>query len=275
MAMARDRGDRLEERLASAAAARAKLETELAVPQKGGEPKRASGTNWFDMLRNDPTVQSRFLAYQRSGFIMTYGPLFGQLGLSPEQISKCEDLLAKREEDRMDLNSTVEEKGLSYGDPAVQAIRKQQDSDFETAEKTLLGDDGFSQLATYEQTIPARMAIAGISGAATVDGIPLASDQMQKLTDLVLQTAQSNYGNWSGDADGSLWGAIDAKAAAFLTPAQSDLMKSGEFLGPQGYGTRYQGRLNALITLGFQSDANAANGAVANSSTGSGSGGVR
>jgi hypothetical protein len=96
---------------------------------------------------------------------------------------------------------------------------------------------------------------------------------MQKLTDLVLQSAQGNFGSWSMDADGSFWTAIDSKASAFLTPAQSELMKSGEFLGPQGYGTRYQGKLNALISLGFQSDANAPLGPGAASQAGARSAG--
>ena len=83
---------------------------------------------------------------------------------------------------------------------------------------------------------------------------------MQKLTDLVVQSAQGSFGSWSTDSDGSFWAAIDSNASAFLTPAQSELMRSGEYLGPQGYGTRYQGRLNALISLGFQSDSAAAGG---------------
>ena len=81
---------------------------------------------------------------------------------------KFEDILAQRSEGQMDLQAAIQMKGLAYNDPAIDALRKQQNSEFEAAQKALLGDDGYAQFMAFDQSIPVRMAVAGIAGSATL-----------------------------------------------------------------------------------------------------------
>jgi hypothetical protein len=99
------------------------------------------------------------------------------------------------------------------------------------------------------------------AGAATMAGSPLSPSQVQQLSDAAIQASRAPGARQLADFENSYWAGVDNQAATFLTPAQLDLMKSGEFLGPSGEGSRFQSRLNSLITLGDQADAQAANAA--------------
>jgi hypothetical protein len=263
IADAKDQEVRQRGRLSSAEATRAKLQSEAAataIVEKKSLPKPSARPDWLELLRTDPKVQARSLAYERNRTKMVYAPLFRILALTPEQILKFEDNVMRLREGQMDLASTIALKGLAQHDPAVETIGAQQQSDYESAQKDLLGEAGYQQLKTYDEDWPARSVVSNIVGGATVAGLPLTTDQTKQLTDLVVQASRTSTKAQGGDYfDGRInWTDIDDRASSFLTPAQVAFMKSAEITGPTGEGTRFQDRLNSLITKGDNEDAAAA-----------------
>jgi hypothetical protein len=249
-----DRRASLRDKLAKAEASQQQLKSKSAGAAAKHPAKGGARGEWLDQLRTDPKVQLRYFAYERSHLNMKYAPLFQKLGLSPAQISKCEDNLIRHEEDQMDLMNTFQDEGLTLSDPVAGALFGRESTEYQTAQQAVLGQDGFAQLNTYETQLSPRLAVNDYAGAATMAGIPLTTAQLQQLTALAVQDASLSGGPAPVDAYTNSWARIDSQARAFLTPDQLNLMQTQEFLGPFGEGTRYQLRLNTVISLADQAD---------------------
>jgi hypothetical protein len=254
IAATKKNSERLRERLAVAENIQAKLRAALAKGRAVDAGKHSEGHDWLEQLSSDPKLQNRFLAYQRSIFSMKYGTLFQELGLTPEQISKCEDNLIMRQGIYMDVADALRAQGLPQSSPSAQELENQLMAGYKSAQTELLGESGFSQLNAYDQDFQWKTMVADYAGAATVAGITLTSAQMQQLSAAAVQASQSPGARQIEDLGKTYWAGVDMQAASFLTPAQLDLLKSGEFIGPFGAGSRFQSRLNDLITLGDQAD---------------------
>jgi hypothetical protein len=258
IAATRENSDRLRARLAKAESLRANPRADFARTAASDRGKHGEGHNWLEQLSSDPQLQNRFLAYQRSKLATKYGSLFQQLGLTPEQISKCEDNLVMRQGIYMDLADALRAQGLPQNGPAAQQIYNQLMAGYDSAQKELLGEDGFNQLNSYDQDFHWKTMANDFAGSATLAGIALSQSQVQQLSDAAIQASKTPGAGKLADLENTFWTGVDTQAASFLTPAQLDLMKSGEFIGPSGEGSRFQSRLNDLITLGDQADAQAA-----------------
>ena len=230
------------------------LEATLAAATAQSEPPKPAPPKpgWLELLQTDPKVQSLYLAYQRSGVVTEFGPLFHELGLDPDRIARFTDNFIRHRGDQSDLETIMVAKQLSEDDPAVQELRGRQQSEYEDAQRAVIGADGVAKLQTYEQEIDGRMMVNGIAGEAIMAGTPLSAEQLTQLNALVVKATQENRTGGSNDLTD--WERIDREARAFLTPAQLQLITSAEALGPMGYGWRFQDRLNDLITAGDRED---------------------
>ena len=261
LAVLADRSANLDARLA-------KLQSRMQVKSKtageaGSRPaKRGPGRELLDQLHTDPKVQLRYFAYERSGLAMKYSPLFQRLGLSPAQITKCEDNLIRHEEDQADLMNTLRDEGLTLSDPAAGTLFDQEMAGYKSAQQALLGQDGLAQLTSYEAQMAARQAVNGYAGAATMEGIPLSGAQLQQLAALAVQEPALSGAAAPVASYTNPWARIGSQAQSFLTPDQLSLMETQEFWGPFGSGGRYAFRLNVLVNLADQADAKTENTSV-------------
>ena len=238
------RTSQLKARLAAAENACADLKKGASV---AGAPKKpARSPDWFELLHNDPVVQARFLDYQKSGFSMLYGPLFRKLHLTPEQVSQFEAALARKEEESMDLNASLMDQHLTWSDPAAQKLYTQIYAECHSALSQVLGDSGLKAYEAYDQGLPARSAVTGFAGAAAASGMPVTPDQLAQLTTVATQAKVG--------AAGPDWDTIMAQATTILSPAQLDLLKTGEFRGPGGNGSQFLFKLNNAITSADNAD---------------------
>ena len=253
LAAAKVTASRLNARLTSAEQEKASLQA--ADAGKEGSGKGRSRPEWLELLHKDPVVQARFLAYQKSGLIMEYGPLFREMHLSPEQVAKCEAIVIQRREAEMDLAAVIQDQGLTSSDPAAQKMYSQIRTDYQSSLTDLLGEAGSKQFSSYEEAIPARSAVAGLAGAATMAGIPLSSDQFQQLTAVAMQTRLG--------PTGPDWNTVETQAGSILTPNQLELFKGGEFSTPGGYGSKYMAKLNYAITQADEADVKSGGAPVA------------
>jgi hypothetical protein len=250
----------LQDEMRVAQARRTRLAEHLKVAQaKVSARARAAtatngGGNWLERARTDPAVQNRLIAYEKSGLGMRYGPLFKALGLTPDQVARCEDNLSKRDELYMDLDEAMRSQGIAGG-PAAAQLYDQMFAGYHADQLALLGPDGVQKLKDYDTAFPSTAMVNGMAGGATVAGIPLTPEQLQQLSGAVLAATRVTSATVP---DGIDWAAVDAKEAGLLTPAQLNLLQNADFLGPFGMGSRFQFRLNNLITQADQADRTAA-----------------
>ncbi len=175
--------------------------------------RRAS---WFAA---HPEARSRYLQAFRAGLATTWGLLFQELNLSPDQVEKLEDLLAQREDNDITVKATASARGLAESAPEIQALDDQLDATNKAALKDLLGKANYATVRNYmhaEEVIP---IVDQLAGDAYHTSSPLTADQAMALTQALVDSSQK-MDSGRVIANTVDWGQVLERAQAILAPAQ-------------------------------------------------------
>ncbi len=223
------------------------------VPAVEVPPPRVAAS---DMARanDDPYVQILKQKAQRATLDATYGPLFRRWQLSPEKIAAFKDLILRRDQDSSDLRAALSTQGSTPPSPGTAALHRQIHTDYESAQRALLGESGYMELQEYERTSGARDAVSAIAGAAIVDGIPFSTETAEKLIHLIAINSP-DYTKGQTVLLGTVdWEIVDAQAQIILSPEQFEIFTRVEPPGPNSAGVRGLPRLNMAITKAAESE---------------------
>lgn len=212
----------------------------------------------MERIHSDPAIQKLYLNWQRSGATIKYASFVHQLHLSPEQVAKFEENVARHAEERMDLDAALQDYRIPSDDSVAKVMRQEVEETYKAAQKDLLGEDGLAALNAYDKEITARMAVNGFAGIATLSGLTLTPEQVAQMAALAVQASHPVAGASGSTTTGVDWDALDAQAASVLSPQQLDLFRSGEFIGPIGYGSKYFSRFTSRLIAADHSDAQTA-----------------
>lgn len=196
-----------------------------AASESGQRPESTSPSAVYrELLLGDPKLQALYLRSAQSRIASEYGPFYASLRLSPEQIGQLQATLIKRSEQMMDLSAVNATQGAETK-AAVEALQKQARDECETAQRALLGTDGYRQLQDYERTSAPRMLVKQFAAAAVNEGEPLSASQAEQLT-LALANATPRFAQGGGaDVRAIDWAEADRQAAQFLSPSQFELLQ--------------------------------------------------
>jgi hypothetical protein len=250
----------LEKRLAAGERIAADLQAALDESKKkpaataasaAGKPGMPEGSrpSPTEVIMQDPKLQNAFFAAQRAAIATGYGPFFQQLGLSPAQIAKFEDIMIKRAELDLDVRSVAQSKRSSPDSPEVAALRQQANDEVNAAQSELLGAEGFERWREYERSTIVRGMVEKFAGAMVLEAAPLTAHQAEQVTQ-ILSAASARYAR--GDKADLLdidWTAADQRLAGVLSPAQLALFRQIEPSGggPSRFGARLDSALEAAI----------------------------
>lgn len=217
----------------------------------------AQALQQFENDQKDPKIQVSQLASRRSKVRSTYELLFRTLGLSPAQIEKFQEIAARLEAQKMDLNAILGEEVkanqvISEGTwSAVKKLQAKADADYQSAQRELLGETGYRQLQDYERTSPVRTMVSGLAGTAVLAGLPISAQQAERLTQ-VLANASSEYQQGRTASLATVdWNLVDAQASDILTESQLSLFKTAEPAEGGRYGSLYSTALSNAMKADF------------------------
>jgi hypothetical protein len=230
--------------------------TPAAVSERKKSAPAAPRPNATDLVLKDPKLQMLYLAAARASRMMTYGPLFVALRLSPAQKERFMDISMKQEQADADLLAVMRAQGLPADDPAVAALKQQTADEAKAAQLELLGPEAYRQVQEYHRTLAFRFMVGQFAGVAAWAGIPLDRQQAERMTQSLADASSSYRRGGSVDYLSIDWDAADQRAAENLTPAQRDLYQTTELLG-EGI-SRRSGRVFELIDQAKKADAAAA-----------------
>lgn len=157
--------------------------------------KPAGAFSALAKMFDDPDMKEAIVAQQKAalGPIIekSYGKLFSDLGLSPDQAAALKEMLLNKQLAAAQSGMAMLSGDADASKTADIGQKVKAASDAADAEmKTFLGDDKFAQLKAYEKTTPDRMAISGfkdqLNGAAA-----LTPDQEQQLIDAMTKERQN------------------------------------------------------------------------------------
>jgi hypothetical protein len=173
-------------------------------------------------LMNKPEVQAIVAKAEKAAVDARYAALFRNLNLTPEQADRLKALIVERQNTVQDVAAAAREQGINpRSDP--DAFRKMVADAQKTVDdsiKTVIGDQGLSQLNNYEQTMPQRNLVSTFQQRLAVGDTPLSATQAEALVQILAATAPASTGGNQGfggpRADfGGMGGRIGAVVGGF------------------------------------------------------------
>lgn len=233
-----------------------------------GDPRGERGGNQMQQalavreLMSKPEVQAMLSLQQKAAVEARYGALFRTLNLTPEQTDKLKGLLADRSNTRMDVMTAAQEQGIdSRSNPEeVRKLFTAAQNELNNSIKAVVGENGFAQLQTYEQTLPQRGLVNDLQQRLSFSDTPLSASQADALVQILASNAAprptssrsspspapgsgsdapggrgSDFGGFGGPAIGAMVGMVEGMTrggsgvtvtAGAVTQAQSVLAPS-------------------------------------------------
>ncbi len=173
------------------------------------------------LLATNPKVRAIYLKSYQARLAVTYLPLYHRLKLGPAEIAKFNDLLSEREEERIDLQATAEAHGLPASDPAILAVKQQQDDDLHRAEIGLLGADGFQQVGQIERLQPLfDLVVTPLMSVIPAGAAPLTEAQGEQLLTVLSRSNSAFQAGGKADPLAIDWSTTLPQTRGFLSDAQ-------------------------------------------------------
>jgi hypothetical protein len=205
-------------------------------------------------------MQRLMVQAERASFPVRFGPLYAQLGLSPDQIARFEQRLSAASEATMDIMAASQAKGLAPNDPAVMQLANQERAAFLEDARGILGDAGLREYQNYDRAYGAREAVTALLGNMLAIQAPLSADQVNQLTQIVANRSvgYQQGGRVSGRGQDVAWRDVVADASPLLSPPQLDVLRAAAVQSEVT--KKMQGITDAMLKS--RSDAGAAGAAV-------------
>jgi hypothetical protein len=192
----------------------------------GGEGRRPGGRfgAFADMAGN--AEFQKLLAIQMKGRInQTYGALFKELNLSPEQLAQFQSLLADKQQALMDVMQAAREQGINpRADPdGFKSLVNQALAQVDQNIQQTLGDAAYQQYQQYQQTLPERNTVNSLEQSLAYSQTPLTDDQQNQLIALLAQNQPQRAGNGTagttngGDGGPSIYSLMNGGGTARVT----------------------------------------------------------
>ncbi len=166
-------------------------------PQRGG---RGDRVNPMATLMQNPDFARALVTQQKSALDLRYADLFRRLNLAPDQVDRLKDLLVERQSAAADVMAAAREQGMdgrANRDELRQLVQSTQ-ADSEEAIRAFLGEGGYNDYKTYEQTQPQRALVSQLETKLSYGGSPLQAAQMDQLVRILAETSPQQGGGGRG-----------------------------------------------------------------------------
>lgn len=204
---------------------------------RGGGPEGGRAGRFFALL-DDPEVQRLASIQQRAALDERFAALFRNLNLSPQQLEQFKDLLVEKRAAVADVMAAARAEGMTGREnrDELRALVQNAQAEVDASIRSLLGESGFQQYESYEQTLPQRNTVERLGQRLSYTGAPLSTTQTEQLvqvlatnpgerppgsrTNVVLGTPGGRVGFATGGGGAPISDQAVSQAATILQPPQ-------------------------------------------------------
>jgi hypothetical protein len=150
-------------------------------------------------LMNKPEVQAMLSLQQKAGIEQRYAALFKNLNLPPDQIEKLKTLLAERSTTMQDVMTAAHEQGIDprQNPEAFRKLVSDSQNQINASIKATIGENGFAQLSSYEQTLPQRNLVSELQQRLSYTSTPLTAAQAEQMVQILAANSPARQPNAS------------------------------------------------------------------------------
>jgi hypothetical protein len=175
-------------------------------------------------IAENPQLRRLLAQSYRAQFKISYGPLFRELGLKPEEIDRFGNLQLKMFSDIYDLQQAARLQGSSGESQVLADMEDKITSQRDAGLRGLLGESGFQKYTEYESTLPAQPLVNSLAANLYYSPTPLTAPQADQLSKIIAAEIPPRPKNSIGlpktDAGALNWDNILSQAQASLLPGQ-------------------------------------------------------
>lgn len=158
---------------------------------RGPAPVVLSRAEWNGLMKAHPELLEAQNIEAKYNMERCYGALFKNLNLTSDKIAQFEELLLDKTHAPLDVYAAAEAQGIDPEKNKEEYNRLVGTAQNETEAKikNLLGDSGYAQLQTYDQTLAQRGAVMELQLNLASSSKPLTAQQVESLVTILAATA--------------------------------------------------------------------------------------
>lgn len=164
---------------------------------RGGRGNNSAQQLALRELMAKPEVQAALDLQRKLGVEQRYATLFKNLNLTPDQAEKLKGLLAERQNTLQDILTVGRDQGVNpRSDPeGFRKLITEAQNEINQSIKSIIGEAGFTQMQTYEQTLPQRSLVNDLQQRLSYTSTPLNSTQAEQLIQILATNTPPRGGN--------------------------------------------------------------------------------
>jgi hypothetical protein len=158
---------------------------------RGGSTSGLQQATAIRDLMAKPEVQAMVSLQQRASIEARYAALFKNLNLPAEQVERLKTLLADRSTTMQDVMAAAREQGINPREnpEAFRKVVADAEDQINNGIKAAIGEQGFAQLTTYEQTLPQRNLVNELQQRLSYTSTPLTAAQAEQMVQILAANA--------------------------------------------------------------------------------------
>lgn len=182
----------------------AKLAAATATADHDGAAKRDEQLELIAAMADLPEFQKLLALEQRGKIDAKYADLFRRLKLTPDELSRFQNLLAEKQSAYADATIAARSQGLTGKEARdlANAVANATQKDLTNSIKSLLGPERFSQYQNFEQTQPQRELVNQLAQRLSYTATPLSPRQQEQLVQTLASTATTTVTKPAGNVGG-------------------------------------------------------------------------
>jgi hypothetical protein len=202
-----------------------------------------------EIIASSPALELLELQRQRAAANQEYRRFFQRVNMTPEEGAKFCELKMRHAENWMDVKAAARAQG-DAGRETIARLQAELKAAHEAALADLLGPERFRQLQEFDQSVAAyNVIVRGLAGATALEGIPLTSEQGERLIAAAASASRGTTTRGEIDLAALDWAALEMQARQILTPAQFAIFRNVE--APSGFQGRWTHEFDAALRRAF------------------------
>jgi hypothetical protein len=164
---------------------------------RGGSSSGLQQATAIRELMAKPEVQAMVSLQQKAAIEARYAALFKNLNLPAEQVERLKTLLADRSTTMQDVMAAAHEQGINPREnpDAFRQVVADAQNQINNGIKAVIGEQGFAQLSTYEQTLPQRNLVNELQQRLSYTSTPLTAGQAEQMVQILAANAPQRQPN--------------------------------------------------------------------------------
>lgn len=161
----------------------------------------------------------------RAGLGWKFGPFYRTRNLASDKRAALEALAVRHHETENDIRAAASSQNEVFDSPAVAALEKQENEQYETSVRALLGEEDFQSFKYYDRAAPVYGIVDYLANDLALSSEPLTTTQVDRVLKILADSSTDFQRGGSATRMTIDWPTAMGQAEGVLSPAQLEVLQ--------------------------------------------------